>query len=110
MYKHNERLNETPSRFGARSSHSTAKLTAARLEDNKQNGSRFDKKSERFNEVGGNSVKNSTTLSRANLATFEKNSVVGSQKLANKNPSIHLSQASKKSRITIRSDMRLGTH
>ena len=78
LYKHNERLNETPSRFGGRSSHSTAKLTAARLEDNKQNGSRFDKKSERFNEVDGNSLKNSTTLSKANLATFEKNSAAGS--------------------------------
>jgi hypothetical protein len=82
LYKHNERLNETPSRFGARSSHSTAKLTAARLEDNKQNGSRLDKRSERFNEVDVNSLKHSTTLSRANLATFEKNSVAGNQKLA----------------------------
>ncbi len=72
QYRHNERLSETLSRQGARNSRSIAKLTAARLEDTKSNGLRQDVKSDRFNEVDKHSFKNSTTLSRANLATLEK--------------------------------------
>ena len=72
QYRHNERLSETPSQLGARNSRSSAKLTAARLEDTKSNGLRQDVKSDRFNELDKHSFKNSTTLSRANLAALDK--------------------------------------
>jgi hypothetical protein len=61
--------------LGPQNSRSTARLTAARLEDTKSNGLRQDVKSDRFNEIDKRSIKNSTTLSRANLANLEKNSI-----------------------------------
>jgi len=69
-------LVDTPNRLsGARNSRSSARLTAARLEDTKSNGLKQDVRSERFNELDKNSIKNSTTLSRANLAALDKKSV-----------------------------------
>jgi hypothetical protein len=109
QYRHNERLSETPSRQGARNSRSTTRLTAARLQDKKSIGLRQDVKSDRFNEVDKNSFKNSTTLSRANLANLEKHSAAKSfSGNAVKVESVHPSTASKRSRVTIRSEVRQG--
>ncbi len=97
------------SRLGARNSRSTIRLTAARLEDTKSNGLKQDVKSDRFNEVEKHSFKNSTTLSRANLATLEKHSVAQSHNVKSvKAASVHPSQVSKRSRITIRSETKHG--
>jgi len=57
-----------------RNSKSSARLTAARLEDAKSNGLKTEFKSERFNEIEKGSHRNSVTLSRANLAVLDKNS------------------------------------